>query len=166
MIFFIHKQSFLGFSTASIILVIIHLFSYGSFIEQRKSSNSVTYTHLVLEKLEKTFSDINAAEALERGYVITGRDVELKPYQGLADSINPQIEELQRLTADNPKQQQRLNRFHFLVKEKLAAMNQIIDLRKTQGFSAAQQVTEADWAATLMPRIYQLAHEMKEEEKA
>jgi signal transduction histidine kinase/CHASE3 domain sensor protein len=166
MIFFIHKQSFLGFSTASIILVIIHLFSYGSFIEQRKSSNSVTYTHLVLEKLEKTFSDINAAEALERGYVITGRDVELKPYQGLANSINPQIEELQRLTADNPKQQQRLNRFHFLVKEKLAAMNQIIDLRKTQGFSAAQQVTEADWAATLMPRIYQLAHEMKEEEKA
>jgi CHASE3 domain sensor protein len=160
----IEKQSLLGFGTASVVLIIIHALSYWSFVEQRRTSAWVTHTHVVLEKLETTLSDIKDAETAQRGYVITGRERYLEPYQSVVNSIHPQIEELKNLTADNPNQQQRLHRFDPLVAQKLAIMSQIIELRTTEGFLAAQQMIQTDWGTELMERIRLEVHEIQAEE--
>jgi signal transduction histidine kinase/CHASE3 domain sensor protein len=163
--FSLQNKSLLGFSTASIILVVIHIFSYLNFIEQRKTSRWVKHTYIVLENLEKTISNINEAETRQRGYLITGVESYLKPYKVVINSLNLQIEELQKLTADNQNQQQRLHTFNHVVARKQAAMEKLIIVRKTQGFVAAQNMVQSTWNIELMDSIRKIAREMEQEEQ-
>src|SRR5262249_13440177 len=54
-------------------------------------------------------------------------------------SINEQVNELERLTADNPQQQARFPEVRERIKAKLRELDQTIALRKNEGFDAARQ---------------------------
>src|SRR5258708_5316729 len=66
------------------------------------------HTHEVRAGLEAILSTMKDAETGERGYIITGEDAYLQPYDDAIDRIHNQVESLRQLTADNPDQQARL----------------------------------------------------------
>jgi len=98
----------------------------------------VEHTHQVLGSLELLLAAATDSETAERGYVITGDEEYLEPYRQAAAVIDSQMRHLRELTADNRGQQQRLDSVMALVTERLAILRGVIDLRRDQGFAAAQ----------------------------
>jgi CHASE3 domain len=80
------------------------------------------------------------AETGQRGHLVTVDDKNLAPYQSTLAANPGTLNDVRKLTADNPDQQRRLNAFAPLIDAKLAELKQTIDLRRNQGLDAATKV--------------------------
>lgn len=128
----------LGFAAALACLVVIGMVSYLSVARLRENTARVEHTHEVLSGLELLLATVTDSETAERGYVITGNASYLEPYQQAIAVVDGQTRHLRELTADNRSQQQQVDAVVALVTERLANLRAVIELRKTQGFAAAQ----------------------------
>src|SRR6266436_1986180 len=128
----------LGFAFALACLAVIGVVSYLSVVRLKENAASVEHTHEVLSSLELLLAAATDSETAERGYVITGDDSYLEPYGQAAAVVDGQTRYLRELTADNRAQQQRLDAEVALVTDRFANLRAVIELRKDQGFAAAQ----------------------------
>src|SRR5258707_9361644 len=79
-----------GFALALAALLIIGVVSYRSTTGLIETAGLVDHTHLVLENLEQLLSTMKDAETGQRGFVITGEERYLDPYNtalGQSDQI-------------------------------------------------------------------------------
>ena len=76
---------------------------------------------------------IRRAETGQRGFLLTGEDEYLAPYQAALGRVAFLQGELQRLTADNPAEQDRLRNLSPVVQHKLEELAQTIQLRRDLG---------------------------------
>ena len=157
----IEKKSFVGFGLATAVLVGINALSYRSFNKNRETANWVAHTHQVRQNIEATLADIEEAEAGQRGYIIMGLESYLQSYYESVTSVRQQIQGVQTLTADNPNQQQRVSLLKPLVEKRVAALWQVIDIRRSQGFDAARATIKAGQGTEIMTRIRQVLREME-----
>ena len=122
------------------------------------------HTHEVLEKIESFLSGMKDAETGQRGYLLTGRDEYLEPYGTAVQTVPVQLEELRKLTSDNPSQQSRIETLRALMNEKLAILQESIELRRTRGFDQAIDVVSTDRGKQIMDRIRVVIQAMKADE--
>jgi PAS domain S-box-containing protein len=160
----IEKKSLVGFGLATAVLVGINALSYWSLNKNRETAHWVAHTHQVRQNIEATLADIEEAEAGQRGYIITGIESYLQSYYESVTSVRQQIRDIQTLTADNPNQQQRVSLLKPLVEKRVAALWQVIDIRRSQGFDAARATIKAGQGTEMMTRIRQVLREMENEE--
>jgi methyl-accepting chemotaxis protein len=102
------------------------------------------HTREVLQVNEMVISDLKDAETGQRGFLITGKENYLEPYNKAVNSIYDKLNRLGNLTKDNPVQQQRLANYRLLIDKKLEVLQLTINLRKDKGFEAAQVVVLTD----------------------
>ena len=152
------------FGIALLILLVLSLIAYRNIHLAFDTSRGVAHTHEVLADLEKCLSLLTDAETGQRGYIITGDEHYLKPYQAAVARISQDLTELQRLTADNPNQQQRLATLEPLITQKLAGLEERINLRTAQGFAAAQEAVRTGQGKQQMDAIRAIIQDMQREE--
>jgi PAS domain S-box-containing protein len=155
-----------GFAFALACLGVVGLVSYLSVVRLNENAAWVAHTHEVLGRLESLIAGATDSETAERGYVITGDETYLEPYQKSAALVEDQAQRLRELTADNPAQTQRLDSMVPLVTERLATLRAVIELRKSQGFAAAQGEIRSGKGKRFHDRIRRLIDEMKNAETA
>src|ERR1700722_2402028 len=155
-----------GYALALAALMIIGVVAYRSTSGLIDTASMVTHTHQVLENLEQLISLLKDAETGQRGFLITGEDRYLEPYNAATGQIAQTTKEIRDLTADNPNQQQRLDTLDPLITDKLAELQETIDLRKdpTKGFEAAKDVVVTDKGKNLMDNIRKVVGDMEGEE--
>jgi PAS domain S-box-containing protein len=161
----IEKKTGAGLAVAGMILLLAVglLYRNGrSFIE---ASEWVSHTHEVRAELEATLSAVAEAQAATDGYIITGQEAFLKPYQVAGPALRAHLDQLKSLTSDNSYQQRRLAVLEGAVAEKLDFLQQKIDLRKQKGFEAAQQRVATGIGAQQMNQVRVIISEMKQEEE-
>lgn len=83
------------------------------------SFNWVMQTYKVLDLFEQTQSHIVDAESNQRGYLLTGRQEYLEPYQNAMQATRDDVAQLKRLTASLPAQRAHLAALEKLVDEEL-----------------------------------------------
>uniref|UniRef100_UPI002FF8E484 response regulator n=1 Tax=Nostoc sp. TaxID=1180 RepID=UPI002FF8E484 len=154
----------ISFALSLATLTTIGLISYQSTNELIKTSRQENHTYQVLSQLEDLNLQVTNAETGQRGYIITGEQRYLEPYNAAIQVLNQKVEELQRLTADNPNQQSRLDTLQSLIAQKQAELKETIDLRQNQSFEAAQKVVLTDRGKQLMTEIRKVIQAMKTEE--
>src|SRR5947209_10978656 len=98
-----------------LILLCIGVLSLSSIVRDEEDRGWVTHTHLVVEKLQAIRIDITDAETGQRGYILTGQDLYLVPYQAGVNQAGRDIGDLRNLTSDNAAQQGAINRLAPLV---------------------------------------------------
>ncbi len=162
--FSIEKKSLVGFGLVSTVLVGINVLAYWSFNKHRQTADWVTHTYQVQQKLVLTHAELTEAETGQRGYLLTGEESYLVLYSDSVNSINQQIQKLQTLTADNSNQQRRIDTLKPLVAQRLAALEEVIKLRKDKGFEAALTGVKTSRGRELMAGIRQVLREMDNEE--
>ncbi|MBW4457339.1 MAG: response regulator [Nostoc indistinguendum CM1-VF10] len=164
-----HKQFFKriagGFGLASAILVLIGVISYQNTRILIDTSNQVQETQEKISKLEELLSEMKDAETGQRGYILTGQETYLEPYQAVVTNIDPKIAELKNLIADQPSQKKQFTTLESLIAAKLAILKQTIYLRQNQGFEAALQVIQTNQGKHLMDDIRKVIHEIENEDK-
>jgi PAS domain S-box-containing protein len=120
----------IGFGTALAILVAIGADSYRSAIGLAENSRWVAHTHQVLSTLSALYADVLYVTSSRRGYVLTGDEGQAERARTAARSSRSHLAELRGLTADNPRQQARLDQLQLLVSQRLAEVEKSIDLQR------------------------------------
>ena len=156
----------LGFAFALVCLGVIGVVAYFNVVRMNVHAASVEHTYQVLGGLEVLLATITDSETAERGYVITGDESYLAPYRTSAQIIDPQMRMLRELTADNRVQQQRLNSVEPLVIGRLSDLRAVIELRKNNGFAAAQNDILSGKGKQSHDRIRGLIDQMKGTEQS
>src|SRR6266853_1799622 len=126
-----------GFALAGIALLVVAMAGYRNIHRLVENDRWVNHTHQTRVALADLLSALKDAETGQRGYVITGIDSFLEPYQAALTSVDKAFDEVRNLTADNAEQQRRLESARPLIDAKLAELKLTIDQRRTRGFEVA-----------------------------
>ena len=155
-----------AFTATLVLMMALAWISYSSIGELRSTSHWVSHTHEVLGQLERVSSELKDAETGQRGYLITGEDRYLEPYNSARTSAEEAVANLRDLTSDNPAQQKRIDDLTPLIDAKFAELQETIDLRRTEGFEASREVVRSDRGKATMDDIRTILDEMVAEEQA
>ncbi|MEH2284061.1 MAG: response regulator [Nostoc sp.] len=153
-----------SFALSLATLTTIGLISYQSTNELIETSRKESHTYQVLSQLEDLNLQLTNAETGQRGYVLTGEQRYLEPYNAAIQVLDQKVKDLQNLTADNPKQQQQLDILQPLITQKLDELRETINLRQSQGFEASQKIVLTDRGKQLMSEIRKVIQTMEHEE--
>lgn len=156
----IGKRISLGFGLAILLILLVAGAGYRSTTQLVEASALSTHTFKVLHALELTIDHLVDAETGQRGYIITGEDAYLGPYQSGIGRIEEAQRELRILTADNPSQQSRLDRLDVVVRARLVELLANIALRRDKGFDAARLSIMSDRGKRFMDEARQILAEM------
>lgn len=154
-----------GFALAFLLLLGIGLVAYRSITVLTGTSHLVTHTHQVLEHVAEVQSLLKDAETGQRGFVITGDESFLEPYQSATSNVQTVVKELRELTSDNPNQQKRIDEAEPLVAAKLAELKQTIDLRRKGNVEETNKIVRGGEGKKIMDNLRAVLAQMDREER-
>ena len=154
----------LGLAAAVVFFVATGAIAYLNFQTLKTDSSLLVHSEEALTALEDVLSTVKDAETGQRGYLLTGNESYLSPYNAAVEEIGPRLEALRRLTSDNPTQQDRLAILKPRVDAKLAELKQTIDLRQNGGAAAALAVVQSNRGKDEMDAIRAEVSAMEGEE--
>lgn len=137
------------------LLIVNAAISYRNTQKIVENEGWVSHTHEVLTELESTLSTLKDAETGQRGYLLTGESRYLEPYKSATARLSEKVDNLQRLTADNHRQQQRIHSLKIAIDSKLAELQQTIELRRQKNLAAALRVVKTGRGRQIMDDIRQ-----------
>ena len=129
-----------GVGVVLLILTINAIASYRATRVLIDQERRVSRTHEVLGQLEATMSTMKDAETGERGYIITGDDRYLEPYENAIREIDDHVAELKRLVADNPNQMARIPVLEQKIANRLGSLKQGVEHKKNSNTEGARQL--------------------------
>ena len=101
------------------------------------SGRRVNLTHAVIGEIEQMLADLQDAETGQRGFLLTGDERFLDPYNAALAHLPDQIRSLREVTVDNAQQQAAVSMIETMATQKLAALNEGIERRRRQPVSIA-----------------------------
>jgi CheY-like chemotaxis protein/CHASE3 domain sensor protein len=159
-------RTFAAFSTATAVVVLIALLSYGTLQSRSASAGLVAHTLDVIAKIEAFLSSVKDAETGQRGYLLTGAESYLEPYSLARAALPGQLEALRAATADNPVQRARADTLSHLVTDKLDELAETITMRRAGNDQAALAMVRTNRGRSSMTRIREIADDMRNDEQA
>jgi methyl-accepting chemotaxis protein len=153
-----------GYALTLLVVGAVGIIAYRSTTELVASADLVTHTHKVKENLSEVLSALKDAETGQRGFLLTGEERYLDPYQGALRVIDGHVKDLADLISDNPEQQKRLAALQPLIAAKLAELAETISLRRQRGEQAAVAVVATDRGKKAMDDLRRIAGDMESEE--
>ena len=158
------KKLIAGFGLAALTLVVIAAASYRNAARLIDNDVWVAHSHQVRIDIAELISLMKDAETGQRGFLITGDDAYLAPYLMAVGAINAALDEVRRMTSDNPNQQRRLAAAAPLIDTKLAELKQTIDLRRNEGLDAATKVVLTNVGKSAMDQFRAVLGDADQEE--
>jgi signal transduction histidine kinase len=154
-----------GLAAASAVLLLVAILSYQSLVRNAADRRWVTHTYQVLQKLDDLQIGMADAETGQRGYILTGENSYLDPYENALGQILQNVRAVRELTADNPNQQRSLDRLQPLIAAKLAELQDRINVRRQQGLAAGVDAVREGSGKQYMDEIRVAIAAMKQEEE-
>src|SRR3546814_313334 len=142
----IQKKLAIGFGLGPVILAIVGWIAYSSTTALLEDRSELLHSYKVLQSVRGLRVALTDAETGERGYVLTGRDPYLTPYQDAAAAVQAEMGRLNALTAGNPQHQARLQALRPLVKAKLEELAEVIRVRSEEHTSELQSLMRNSYA--------------------
>lgn len=155
----------LGLIVGVLALGVLAVVSYSTVLKSESDRTWVGHTHLVLETLDELIASLLVAETSERGLIMTGDPTYAVPFRRIDDATRQYETQLRKLTADNPVQQQSLDRLEPLLLKRLAELESIARIAEAGELQAATEAVRAGSKRSLTNQIRQIVTDMKSEEK-
>ena len=156
--------AWVGFGWPLIGLLMLITAGIGAFgtVSLYNSEADVQHSNAVFVGLERLLALARDAETGQRGFVITGREEYLQPYREAEPEIVTELDTLQSLLSSDPQQVQRLERLRTLLDEKHRELRTVIDVRRSEGFDAAQAIVGNDTGKMFMDRARTIVGDMEQ----
>ena len=123
----VEKKIAVGFGLLLAILLVVGFVSYRNTRKLIRDSNLVAHSHEVLDELEGTLSAVKDAETGQRGFIITGDEEYLRPYDAALPAIGRRLMRLKELTEGDTSQRLKLAELESKIADRLALINDSID---------------------------------------
>lgn len=161
------EKAAIGFGLAFVLLAASGMVARPNTETQRirRASYLTMHSNAVMEHAERVLSEIKDAETGQSGFVITGDEVYLESFTQGSAAVAGTMDELHKLTADNPEHQKRLGEVEALIAWKLDEMRKTIGQRRTEGFEAAQKETRNGKGKRYMDSLRRVIDQMERSER-
>jgi CheY-like chemotaxis protein/CHASE3 domain sensor protein len=144
--------------------VVSGIIAYRNVEVLRDNNQKIMHSHDVLMALNELLSTTQDAETGQRGYLLTGNERYLEPYQSAVAAEGAHLDTVTSLTKDNPVQQNNIRPLRRHLDAKLAELAQTIELRRTQSAQAALALVSTDRGKVEMDEIRKQLEVMRLEE--
>lgn len=164
-----HKKSTIkqilwqGLGTIFMLIIIANLVALHTKNTLVKSLDNVTLSYKLLQELAQLDMLLVEAETGQRGYLYTGKEIFLDPYNEANASINVQLAEL-REKMRNPAQQEKLGQLQTLIKERIDYLEKTIQLQKSGREQEVKKIVSAGTGLEIMAKLRGKITEIKESE--
>jgi PAS domain S-box len=155
-----------GFAILLAMLVINTALTRQKIAVQDSNQGWVEHTQQVQLELAEFESLLKDAETGERGYLYTGDPRYLEPYNYAVAQGYPHIARLAELTADNPRQQERVARLRTLKEQKLDELAQTLKLYDEGEKEQAKSMVLSGRGKAIMDEVRATTAEMRREESS
>ncbi len=154
------QQVLTGFTVSLTFVLISAISSYLSIRKLNNDANWRAHTYEVIDKIRETEVFVLNSGTGFRGYVLTQKERYLNPYTQNVVKISPTIRELKELVSDNPAQLIRADTLIHYANLKIADMEHIISVQKTQGQQAAIEAVLTDKGKFYKDQILKISQQM------
>ena len=154
-----------AFAVLAGILLLVGGITWERFSVAREARTWTQHSNDTLLAIKDLELGIRGAETGQRGFLLTGKPSYLAPYEAALGRVSFLEGTLQRLTADDAVEQERLRTLSLLVQDKLEELAQTVQLRRTDGLQAALQVVQTDRGRDLMTAIQTVLDAMSADEQ-
>src|SRR5215510_910940 len=142
-----------AFALALAIFGVLNFMSYRTMDGLLDAEASTFHTHDVIDMLDDLLNDVTRTESAARGFLLSGDRTYLTDYSAARAEIEPEIQQLQKLTADSPIQQEHLNKFKAQVAAKLDFIDQTVALQSRKDVQSTVKLLESGQGPRLMQDI-------------
>ena len=153
-----------GFGLGLGFLLLIAAASYLSASKSVRTFRAAAHTQRVTDELERLLLAALDVETGCRGYVASGNEPFLEPYETGLRVTPGVIAKLQALVADEAEQRQRLCLLEPLIRRHLALAKDLVETRKVLGLEAATRGLAEGEGKRTMDQIRHVAQEMESAE--
>ncbi len=126
-----------GFALPLAILALVGGVSYRTLRGSGETSAWVEHTHQVLQALQELYGSAADADALDRGYLLTGEQAFRDLYEPAVARAAEVHHQLADLVSDNPAQTRRLAALWSALQARVELQQKRAELRRTKGLDAA-----------------------------
>lgn len=151
-----------GFGLVAFILVVVGAVSVYSLHLAAENQKLVRHTLEVIDQLDIVHQGLSDAEALQRNYLLTGKQDDLRHYQSLTTTVRAGMVEAERLTGDNTDQQQNISELKPVLAERLEALASTIEVYDEKGLVAAQELIKQGRGTTTMEKSREVIDRMRD----
>ncbi len=107
----------------------------------------------VTTAIDDLMLDLQDLETGQRGYLITGEDDYLEPFETARRRFDSDFSALREMIRENPAQLTAADKVGLLIQDKLDELDETIRVRREDGFDAARAIVADDAGKQTMDRI-------------
>jgi signal transduction histidine kinase len=119
------KAAKIIFTTTAVVLITIAILIFGQIKSLLLSQKQINITNLVKLKLEAITSSVKDAESAQRGFLLTGDSIFLKPYMLGYNNSKSLITQVRELTNDDDHQRYYVNKLENFIEVRFRSFNHV-----------------------------------------
>jgi methyl-accepting chemotaxis protein len=158
------QQLAAGFALGPVILLVVGFIAYRNTAEMLEARSWLARTQEVLTAAERLDLKLVDAETEQRGYLLTEDENYLQAYRAAVEEADRITARIAQKTADNPRQQARLQALRPLIAAKMGALAERVRLRQEKGLDAAVEQIKVGRDKRLMDDIRSRVAEIIDDE--
>jgi PAS domain S-box-containing protein len=151
---------------AALVLMAVVGLSYRAWERYNRANLGAAETRSTVDSVDQLVSSMLDAETGQRGYLLTGENRYLEPYNHAIQVIPSELTSLGNLLARHPEESSAVTRLNDLVNRKLSELRQTIELRRTQGEGPALAIVMSDRGKQAMDEIRAVCADIRRRENA
>ncbi|WP_027377902.1 response regulator [Kaistella palustris] len=156
------KNLLFGLGLSVLLLIISSVASYLSITNLISNAQMVRQSNVTIKDLDNVLSLVKDAETGQRGYLLTGNEVFLKPYNTAKLQISEAITTLSRELSDTDAQRSKFAKLQLSVNSRMQILEENLNYRKQTQTVTAEQLLAGK---KFMDDIRQTVSAMQNEEK-
>lgn len=131
----------------------------------RESFYWLEHTYQVMDSIHQTRRFQIEAQDSVRGYILSHKPFFLSDYNRYSNKILPAVDQIEKLTKDNPTQQKSVKILRRMMNEKVSMGSKLVSMAEVGNFEGAQAIISEGNTEMLAQLIDETTERMIEEEK-
>ncbi|RYF08392.1 MAG: response regulator [Comamonadaceae bacterium] len=142
-----------GFVLAALATSVMALFTYQSQLQRQEAVGRMNAAVESISQLQAVLNTLKNAETGQRGYLLTGEERYLEPYNAAELALSQELQKLKTLTQDDPLQQRRFDQLQRLTSQKMTELRDTIALQRAGKRDDALGMVRSDVGLLAMDNI-------------
>ncbi|WP_304638951.1 response regulator [Pseudomonas sp.] len=131
----------------------------------RSSNESVVQTHTVIVTIDRLLIDVQDAETGQRGFLLTGDERYLEPYNRAVSQVQHRLQQIEDLINQSDSQRWRFEELRGYINTRFNELDLILGIYRNQGQTEAIAGANLERGKAEMDAIRRVISELREEER-
>ena len=162
--FIFEKNTTLFYILSAILLTTILSILYLNNQKEIASNQKLLHNQEVINKSNEVLLDVLNIETGFRGYLLSGKDVFLEPYNLSKNKVNANLDTLDHLTKDNPNQQNNISLLKKKVADRIDFTEKYLATKSTKELSDSEKTGIIEEGKIITDKIREAKSSITKEE--